>query len=101
MANNIAREYIDFSKKNITKYLKIILDKYYAKKIVDPLLEVYINVRYYNNEDIKYKNFTSNINYYLRQKAIEMKENEDEDTRKPVPKKLDLKKLAFMLDEDE
>ena len=53
MANNIAREYIDFSKKNITKYLKIILDKYYAKKIVDPLLEVYINVRYYNNEDIK------------------------------------------------
>ena len=32
MANNIAREYIDFSKKNITKYLKIILDKYYAKK---------------------------------------------------------------------
>ena len=30
--------------------------------------------------DIKYKNFTSNINYYLRQKAIEMKENEDEDT---------------------
>ena len=80
MANNIAREYIDFSKKNITKYLKIILDKYYAKKIVDPLLEVYINVRYYNNEDIKYKNFTSNINYYLRQKAIEMKENEDEDT---------------------
>ena len=80
MANNIAREYIDFSKKNITKYLKIILDKYYAKKIVDPLLEVYINVRYYNNEDIKYKNFISNINYYLRQKAIEMKENEDEDT---------------------
>ena len=51
MANNISREYIDFSKKNITKYLKIILDKYYAKKIVDPLLEVYINVRYYNNED--------------------------------------------------
>ena len=80
MANNIAREYIDFSKKNITKYLKIILDKYYAKKIVDPLLEVYINVRYYNNEDIKYKNFTSNINYYLRKKAIEMKENEEEDT---------------------
>lgn len=80
MANNIAREYIDFSKKNITKYLKIILDKYYAKKIVDPLLEVYINVRYYNNEDIKYKNFTSNINYYLKQKAVEMKENEDEDT---------------------
>ena len=29
------------------------------------------------------------------------RENEDEDTRKPVPKKLDLKKLAFMLDEDE
>ena len=26
---------------------------------------------------------------------------ENEDTRKPVPKKLDLKKLAFMLDEDE
>lgn len=79
MANNIAREYIDFSKKNISKYLKLILDKYYAKKVVDPLLDTYINIRYYNNEDIKYKNFESNINYYLKQKAIEMKEDTDED----------------------
>ena len=79
MANNIAKEYIDFSKKNIIKYLKIILDKYYSKKIVDPLLEEYINIRYYNNEDTKYKNFESNINYYLKQKAIEIKEDADED----------------------
>lgn len=79
MATNIAREYITFSKKNITKYLRIILEKYYSKMIVDSLLETYINVRYYNSYDIKYKNIESNINYYMRQKAIEMNENSDEE----------------------
>ena len=55
MANNIAKEYIEFSKKNIAKYLKIILAKYYSRAIVDPLLEEYINIRYYNSEDKKFK----------------------------------------------
>lgn len=78
MACNIVKEYIDFSKKNIIKYLKLILEKNYSKDIVEPLVDVYINVRYYNNCDIKYKNFESNINYYMKQKAIQMNEIKDD-----------------------
>ena len=43
MTSNIVKEYIDFSKKNITKYLKIILEQDYSKEIIEPLLDTYIN----------------------------------------------------------
>ena len=79
MASNIVKEYIDFSKKNITKYLKIILEQDYSKEIIEPLLDTYINVRYYNNYDIKYKAFESNINYYMKQKAIKINEEKEEE----------------------
>ena len=78
MANNIAKEYIDFSKKNINKYLKIILEKYYDKEIVSSLLETYINERYYNYYETKYKNQEANINYYMKLKTIELTNNQAE-----------------------
>lgn len=78
MANNIAKEYINFSKKNISKYLKIILEKYYDKEIVSNLLETYINVRYYNYYETKYKNQEANINYYMKLKIFEMTNNQTE-----------------------
>lgn len=78
MANNIAKEYIDFSKKNINKYLKIILEKYYDKEIVSSLLETYINERYYNYYETKYKNQEANINYYMKLKTIELTNNQTE-----------------------
>lgn len=78
MANNIAKEYIDFSKKNINKYLKLILDKYYNKKVANDLITTYINIRYYNDYELKYKNLDSNINYYLKEKALELSDNENE-----------------------
>lgn len=79
MATNITREYIDFSKKNIIKYLKLILDKYYSRKITDELLDVYIDVRYNNIYELKYNNLESNINYYMKKTAIEMNRDKDED----------------------
>ena len=78
MANNIAKEYVDFSKKNINKYLKIILEKYYDKEIVSSLLETYINERYYNYYETKYKNQEANINYYMKLKTIELTNNQTE-----------------------
>lgn len=64
----IVDKYIDFSLKNIYKYLKLILDKYYDKEIINPLVETYINIRYYNT-DQKSKNLEKNINYFLKQKS--------------------------------
>ena len=73
----VEEEYIEFSKKNILKYLKLILEKYYDKEIVESLVETYINVRYYNI-DQKTKNLEKNINYYLKQKVTEILDEKEE-----------------------
>lgn len=98
MASNIVKEYIDFSKKNITKYLKIILEQDYSKEIIEPLLDTYINVRYYNNYDIKYKVFESNINYYMKQKAIKINEEKEEEYISKVKKIFYLFKYILYFD---
>ena len=73
----IEQEYIEFSKKNIIEYLKLILEKKYNKEIALKLLDVYIKVRYYNYYEEKYENEEANINYYMKQVAMENKENEE------------------------
>ena len=73
----VVEEYIEFSKKNILKYLKLILEKYYDKEIVESLVETYINIRYYNI-DQKTKNLEKNINYYLKQKVTEILDEKEE-----------------------
>lgn len=98
MANNIAKEYIEFSKKNIAKYLKIILAKYYSRAIVDPLLEEYINIRYYNSEDKKFKSLESNLNYYLKEKSKVLNEEADEETSFKIKKTFYLFKYILYLD---
>lgn len=98
MTSNIVKEYIDFSKKNITKYLKIILEQDYSKEIIEPLLDTYINVRYYNNYDIKYKVFESNINYYMKQKAIKINEEKEEEYISKVKKIFYLFKYILYFD---
>lgn len=98
MANNVAKEYIEFSQKNIIKYLRIILDKYYSRAIIDPLLEEYINIRYYNNEDKKYKNLEANINYYLKEKAKTLLEDPTEEETFKIKSTFYLFKYILYLD---
>lgn len=71
----IGNEYIEFSKKNIIEYLKIILEKYYDKEITLKLLDTYIKVRYYNYYEIKYKDPEKNINYYMKKTVEQIKED--------------------------
>lgn len=73
----IGQEYIEFSKKNIIEYLKLILEKKYNKELVLKLLDIYIKVRYYNYYEPKSKNEETNINYYMKQIVMEDKENEE------------------------
>ena len=70
MSNNISKEYVSFAKKNIYEYLKIIMNKKFKKDIADILVEEYMSVRYYNYFEIKHKNSVTNINYYLKNKAM-------------------------------
>ena len=48
MDYNIITEYTTFIKKELLEFYKIALDKVYVKSLIDPFLNKYINVRYYN-----------------------------------------------------
>lgn len=78
MASNTSLDYITFVKKNITKYMKLMMDKDFVKDAFTELLDTYIKVRYYNYYDVKYKNFESNINFYVKNKAMELIKDRDE-----------------------
>lgn len=79
MSCNVGNTYVNFAKNNITKYMKLILEDRFNTNIFSSLLDVYIDVRYYNYYEIKYKNAESNINFYMRNKAKELiSENEND-----------------------
>lgn len=46
--NNLMNEYIEFTKKNLNKYMKIIFEKYYDNIVIEEYIKTYINARYYN-----------------------------------------------------
>ena len=48
MDYNIILEYTNFIKKELLEFYKISLDKAYVKSLIDPFLNKYISVRYYN-----------------------------------------------------
>ena len=42
MSRNIVKEYIDYDKKNIIKYINIITEKKLSSKICDIITDIYI-----------------------------------------------------------
>lgn len=77
MATNISNDYVNFVKKSITNYTKIIMEKNFNKEIFDTLLNTYINTRYYNFNDTKYKNYSLNINYNLKNEVLKIMQTDD------------------------
>ena len=59
---NITDKYIIITKKYITKYLKLVFERKFSKKICDEYIKTYINVRYYN--------LYEKGNYYTLRKEI-------------------------------
>lgn len=45
---NVMDVYINFTKKKVKKYMKMIFVKYYNDEIVNEFLQTYVNARYYN-----------------------------------------------------
>lgn len=84
MNDSVCLEYINFVKKCIYKYFKLIMGKNFNKGIFDNLMDTYVKVRYYNYFDIKYKNVSSNINYYMKDSASLMLNNNDDNYVKCV-----------------
>lgn len=99
MSCNVGNTYVNFAKKSITKYMRIILDKYFDKNIFSVLLDTYIDVRYYNYYDGKYKSFEANINYYMKEKAMGLLENNNNNKSDIIKKTFHLFKYILYFDD--
>lgn len=79
MSLNVMKEYIKFEKKFLFKYAMVSLDNFFDRKIFTFLLDNYIDIRYYDtNEIMGKKQVSRNINRYLELKFNELDEfNED------------------------
>ena len=62
--------YLKSIKECYIQFLKEILGKYYNKNLILSFLNEYINIRYYNLNEIKFKSIEKNIKYYLNEKAL-------------------------------
>lgn len=62
--------YLKSIKECYIQFLKEILGKYYNKNLILSFLNEYINIRYYNLNEIKFKSLEKNIKYYLNENAL-------------------------------
>lgn len=76
MSINVINEYIHFSKKCINKYIKKIMDRKYDSDIFEELINTYIDARYHDLYPHQYKQYTTNIAYYLSKKTLELTKDE-------------------------
>lgn len=65
--NNVMEEYILFTKKCLHKYIKLIYDVKYDRKIATQYIDAYVNVRYSNyiDEETKTLTLSKKISYVL------------------------------------
>lgn len=78
MSQNVAKEFLKFKRKEITKFANLGLGSIYSKKVFEPLLDVYFNYRYYNiDNDMQKKNMIFLLNNHLVETAKELLENEE------------------------
>lgn len=64
--NNIDK-YIKFIKDYLTEYFKLIVKDKYKKIVYNEMLNTYIDIRYFNKYDKKYKQIEKNIEYYIQE----------------------------------
>ena len=76
MSVNIINQYVNFSKKCIKNYMKIIMKNKYDQDIFDELMKIYIDVRYYDMYPREKNTFISNITYFLSKKVSELMADE-------------------------
>ena len=70
--NNIVLSYIKYTQNFLYDYYRTLLDNSYEKKLVQPFIERYIEIRYYNNVYTKENNFIEKISKELKIVVKEM-----------------------------
>ena len=65
MSLNVVKEYVDFTKSNFLIFTKKIMGKHFDKELFQQYMDVYVNVRYYNQFDSVKSTLEANLNYYL------------------------------------
>ena len=80
MNNNIVLEYVNYIKKSIAEFYHIILESKYQSKLINPIIDKYIDIRYYNNTTSKEKNTIKLIDDELKPIIkSELKENPNDE----------------------
>lgn len=72
---NIISNYIDYSSKSTKALLKLVFDKKFDNDIYETFNEVYNQVRYKNELEDKCGSLLKNVDYYLCEKANELKKD--------------------------
>ena len=75
MDRNIILDYINNAKKNIITFYHIMLGNAYEASIINPLIDKYIDIRYYNNTLRKEKNTIKLLDLELKPILNELIEN--------------------------
>lgn len=83
MDYNIVLKYISFIKREYLEFFKIVFRSKFQKKLFEELIDLYINVRYYNETDFRSeKDFMTRINMELINLYEKLKKDNDEELLK-------------------
>lgn len=72
MSVNIGNTYISYSNECLNKYIKLTLGSKISKANIQELIKTYNQVRYYQYLPSVSKNINTNINYYLKEKLMDL-----------------------------
>ena len=67
MSLNVVSEYVEFTKNQFQVSTKKIMGKYYDKELFLQYMDMYVNVRYYNQMVLVRSSLEANLNYYLEE----------------------------------
>ena len=65
MSLNVIKEYVDFTRDNFMVSTKKIMGKHFDKELFSKYMDMYVNVRYYNQMVLVRSSLEANLNYYL------------------------------------
>ncbi len=75
MSRNIVKDYVNFDKECMTKYINTVTNKSLSSKLVDVITTTYIDVRYYNMYECALEYPIENIGHYIKKNVDKYLEN--------------------------
>lgn len=66
MSRNIVKDYVEYDQKSIKKYVQIITNQQIDEGLLDAIIQIYIDVRYYDLYEHISSSVLDNTDYYIR-----------------------------------